>query len=80
MWPPVGIFAVECLTRDRGAAGSSLTVLYPWARTLILESTGSTQEYLSLYNWKIFDWGLQNQIKLEQKSMVHYRKYPLFDL
>ena len=30
---------VECLTRDRRAAGSSLTgvtVLCPWARTLIL--------------------------------------------
>ena len=30
---------VECLTRDRAAAGSSLTgitVLCPWARTLIL--------------------------------------------
>ena len=42
---------VECLTRDRGAAGSSLTgvtALCPWARTLI-------QEDPSLYNWKIVD-------------------------
>ena len=37
-WERFGL-VVECLTRDRGAAGSSLTVvtaLCPWARTLIL--------------------------------------------
>ena len=51
---------VECLTRDRGAGGSSLTyvtALCPWARHInpSLISTGSTQEDPSLYNWKIVD-------------------------
>ena len=53
-----GSAVVECLTQDRGAASSSLTcvtALCPWARTLILASTGSTQEDPSLYNWKIVD-------------------------
>ena len=42
------------VTRDRGDAGSSLTgvtALCPWER----RSTGSTQEDLSLHNWKIVD-------------------------
>ena len=45
---------VECLTRDRGAAGSSLTgvtVMCSLSKTRLSElSTGSTQEDLSLFN------------------------------
>ena len=45
---------VECLTRDRGAAGSSLTgvtALWSLSKThLSLLSTGSTQKDLSLFN------------------------------
>ena len=45
---------VECLTRDRRAAGSSLTgvtALWSLSKThLSLLSTGSTQEDPSLYN------------------------------
>ena len=51
---------VECLTRDWGAAGSSLTgvtALWSLSKThLSLLSTGSTQEDTSLFNWKIVDW------------------------
>ena len=45
---------VECLTRDLGAAGSSLTgVTALWSLSkahLSQLSTGSTQEYTSLFN------------------------------
>ena len=45
---------VECLTRDRGAAGSSLigvTALWSLSKThLFYLSTGSTQEDPSLFN------------------------------
>ena len=44
---------VECLTWDRGAAGSSLTgvtALCPWASPI-----QEVQEDPSLYNWKIVD-------------------------
>ena len=45
---------VECLTRDRGAAGSSLTgvnALWSLSKTHLSElSTGSTQEDPSLFN------------------------------
>ena len=48
---------VECLTRDRGAAGSSLngvTALWSLSKThLSCLSTGSNQEEPSLFNWKI---------------------------
>ena len=54
-----GCAVAQCLTRDQGAAGSSLTditALCPWA--------GSTQEDLSLHNWKIVDGMLRiNQTK-----------------
>ena len=50
---------VECLTRDRGAAGSSLTgvtALWSLSKThLSYLSTGSSQEDLSLFNIKIVD-------------------------
>ena len=50
---------VECLTRDRGAAGSSLTgftALWSLSKTHLSSlSTGSTQEDSSLFNWKIVD-------------------------
>ena len=45
---------VECLTRDRGAAGLSLTgvtALWSLSKTHLSQlSTGSTQEDLSLFN------------------------------
>ena len=41
---------VECLTRDRGAAGSSLTGGSLSKTHLSQLSTGSTQEDLSLFN------------------------------
>ena len=37
---------------------------------LSLLSTGSTQEDPSLYNWKIVDWDVKNQIKQTKKSML----------
>ena len=50
---------VECLTRDRGAAGSSLTsvtALWSLSKTHLSQlSTGSTQEDPSLFNSKIVD-------------------------
>ena len=56
-------FVGECLTQDWEAAGSSLTgvtALCPWARRIIPSySTGSTQEDLSLHNWKIVDGTLR---------------------
>ena len=49
----------ECLTGDRGVAGSSLTgvtALWSLSKThLSYLSTGSTQEDPSLFNWKIVD-------------------------
>ena len=54
---------VECLTRDRGAAGSSLTgftALWSLSKTHLCQlSTGSTQEDPSLFNWKIVDGTLR---------------------
>ena len=51
-WEPSGS-VVECLTRDRGAAGSSLTgIIALWYLSkahLSLLSTGSTQEDPSLF-------------------------------
>ena len=48
---------VECLTRDRGAAGLSLTivtVLWSLSKTHLSKlSTGSTQEYPSLFNERL---------------------------
>ena len=42
---------VECLTRDRGAAGSSFTVLCPWARhinpSLVLVQPRKTRPYIT---------------------------------
>ena len=62
-----------CLTWDRRAAGSSLTDvtgLWSLGKThLSYLSTGSTQEDPSLYNWKIVDWDVKNQIK-ETNEMV----------
>ena len=50
---------VECLTRDRGAAGSSLTgvtALLSLSKTHLSKlSTGSTQEDPPLINLKIVD-------------------------
>ena len=50
---------VECLTQDGGAVGLSLTgitALWSLSKThFSWLSTGSTQEDLSLYNWKIVD-------------------------
>ena len=47
---------VECLTRDRGAAGSSLIGVVSLSKThKSYFITGSTQEDPSLYNWKIVD-------------------------
>ena len=50
---------VECFTRDRGVAGSSLTnvtALWSLSKTHLSKlSTGSTQEDPSLFNWKIVD-------------------------
>ena len=50
---------VECLTRDRGVAGSNLTdvtALWSLNKThFSLLSTGSTQEDPSLFYWKIVD-------------------------
>ena len=58
---------IECLTRDRGAAGSSLTgitVLCPWARHIYLCLVlVHPQKDLSWHNWKIVDWDIKNQIK-----------------
>ena len=63
-WEPSGS-VVECLTRDRGAVGSSLTgftALWSLSKTHLSElSTGLTQEDPSLFNWKIVD--VKNQIK-----------------
>ena len=51
----------EYLTRDREAAGSSLSGV---AEThLSLLSTGSTQDDPSWHNWKIVVWDVKNQIK-----------------
>ena len=51
---------IECLTRDGGAAGLSLTgvtALWSLSKThLSILSTGSTQEDTSLFNCKIVDW------------------------
>ena len=67
---------VECLTQDRGAAGSSLTgvtVLWSLSKThLSLLNTGSTQEDLSRNNWKNVDWDIKNQIKQTNRS-THVR-------
>ena len=64
--------AVECLTRDRGAAGSSLTgvtALWSLSKTHLSQlSTGSTQEDPSLFNWKIVDGA--NQIKQTKQTYV----------
>ena len=57
---------VECLTQDRGAAGSSLTgvtVLSLSKTHLSLRSTCSTQEGPSGHNGKIVYWDVKNQIK-----------------
>ena len=55
----IGSTVVECLTRDRGAAGSRLsgvTALWSLSKThLSYFSTGSTQEDPSQFNWKIVD-------------------------
>ena len=59
---------VECLTRDRRAAGLSLTgvtALCPWARP----NAGITQEDPSRRNWKIVDWNVKNQIKQNHYPM-----------
>ena len=37
---------------------------------LYYSSTGSTQEELSLHNWKIVDWDVKNQIKQTNKPFV----------
>ena len=58
-WGERSGLVVECLTRDRGALGlslSSVTALWSLSKThLSYLSTGSTQEDLSLFNWKIVD-------------------------
>ena len=55
----IGSSVVECLTRDRRAAGSSLTgltALWSLSKTHLSKlSTGSTQEDPSLYILKIVD-------------------------
>ena len=70
---------VECLTRDLGAVGSSLThvtALCPWARPLSKLSTGSTQEDPSLHNWKIVDGMLR--IKSNKTYLKCYENYNIF--
>ena len=68
---------VECLTWDRRAAGSSLTLiigLCPWARhiypCLVLVQPRKTP---SRRNWKIVDWDVKNQIK--QTKLRDYTEY-----
>ena len=81
---------VECLTRDRGATGSSLTgvnCVDSLSKThLSLFSNGSTKEDPSQHNRKLVDWDVKNQIKkkdscngvvaLPAKSFVTFTKYP----
>ena len=70
---------LECLTWDRGVAGSSLTgvtVLCPWARqTNTLLSTGSTQKDLSCHIWKIVYWDAKKQIKQTNNRSVPMRRF-----
>ena len=58
-WGAQWLSGRECLTLDRGAAGSSLTdvtVLWSLSKThLSLLSSSSTQEEPSLFNWEIVD-------------------------
>ena len=53
----------ECLTRDLGAAGSSVTALCPWARhinpSLVLVQHRKTRPYITTDCW----WDVKNQIK-----------------
>ena len=74
-------WVVECLTRDRGAAGSSLscvTVLCPWARhiypCLVLVQPRKTRP--TIYNWKIVEWDVRNQTNKQiswwARKRIHY--------
>ena len=65
---------VECLTWDRGTAGSSLTgitVLCPWAKyiypCLVLDWY---QEDLSRHDWKFVDWDVKNQIMQKAPDLL----------
>ena len=64
----IGGSVVECLTWDRGFAGSSLTggtALFPLGKTFYpLLSTGWTQEDPSWHDCKIVDWDGKDQKKL----------------
>ena len=71
---------VECLTRDRGAAGSSLigiTVVSLSRTHLSLLSTGSTQGDPPRNNSKIVEWGVKNHMK-QTKTSVKCTKYETF--
>ena len=65
---------VECLTRDRGTAGLSLTGvtgLWSLSKThLSYISTGSIQVDLSLFNWKIVDRMLRIKSNKQTKSLI----------
>ena len=57
---------VECLTHDRGVAGSNLTQVLHYVLkqdTLSLLSTGITQKGPSRHNCKSFDWDVKNKMK-----------------
>ena len=46
----------------------------------LLLSTGSTQEYLSLHDWKIVDWDVKNQTKLicfPKSQMMHFELFQI---
>ena len=61
-----GRSVVECLTRNRGVAGSNLTGLTVVSLSKTSSSllrTGSTHEDPSQHTCKIVDWDVKNQTK-----------------
>ena len=73
----IGGSVVECLKQGGGAADSSLTdvtALCPWARTLILVCTGSTEEDRSLHNWKLLMGRKESKQKQKKNIDVYILK------
>ena len=54
--------------RHKHCVVSLSKTLYP------LLSTGSTQEDLSLYNWKIVDWNIKSQTKQKNEADIQSLK------